>query len=202
MNLKAVVRFSCFGVYNCGMAIFSNMCVYNLERPGQYPDPEYLAEHTDELCVEFLQYMNNPVGAKVHANQEWKGVIAHYGGNSTYVELPFYVFHDNVKGDKRKGFKHPFSDGSSLLSWLFYNQAKYGCTVVRSHMADNVYHEPVGSHPGRVYILTPPAIGVFDGRPLGDAYKKGIKSLLTNTGAYSCVHSMHPDDIATLKGCL
>jgi len=192
-GLKALVRIDCFGMYNCGMGIFSNMRLRSPE--GYYVNPAYLKAHKDEIIKEFLEYMNNPTAAAVLPAEKVPGVIAHYTGAVCYPRLAFWVFHDNVKGDLVDK-DNPFTDLSALMAYIYHNQDKYGVTVTRSHMADNVYHHNNCSHPGRVYVLTPPAVQVLaPGVKLKDPdrYKRGIKS------CFQEATGMYPDDQQVLS---
>lgn len=192
MALKAVIRIRYFGMYNCGCGIFSNMEIRSLTAPGTYVDPEYLINNKDSVIREFLEYMNDPTAKDPKA--KIPGVIAHYQGAGGYTRLPFWVFHDNVKRDLVIK-DNPFTDLSALMNYLYHHQGKYGISVTRTPMADNVYHPPEGSHPGRVYVLTPPAIPVFDGtKKLTDECKKNLKDCVDGYAKY-----MYPDDVATLR---
>lgn len=192
-DLQFVIRMDCFGMYNCGAGIFSNMTIRDVTGKGVYPDPGWLSENTDALIEDFLKYMNDPTVMDPKA--KIPGVIAHYKGHHGYTKLPFWIFHDNVKGDMANP-ANPFTDLSALMSYLYDNQKKYGCVITRSHMADNIYHPPNGSHPGRVYVMTPPAIKAYvPGTKLSEEHKKGLRNCLKGYA-----HSMRPDDVETLKG--
>lgn len=176
---KILARITVEHTYNCAMACVNYLSV----RKGpnnEYPAPEELKEHKDEIIKEFLHWLGKGLAGAQHSH---------------YTVIPFFVFHDNVKGD-RADKDNPFTDTSAFMHYLYDNQEKYGCRVAMSHMADNHYHSPLGSHPGRVFILTPPGHQVFEtGRKVPVEYHKGIKSCLAG---YS--QSMHPEDVKTLKG--
>ena len=174
MALKKVYRCTAI-VYNCAMATINYGAWRGAEGEKYVPvTDEYIQKHKDELVLDFLNSLNKNT-------------------HGCYDKLPFYVFHDNVKGDYTNP-DNPFTDLSALCSYLYYNQEKYGISVTRTPMADNFYHPPKGSHPGRVYVITPPGHQIFDkGVKLPDEYKKGMKYTVDNcTG-------LHPDDRAILK---
>lgn len=155
-------------VYNCAMATINNGC-WKEEgaKKGPYgsyssaPSTPYIQANLDALIKDFLTSLDQMGGS-----------------GSQYNILPFYVFHDNVKGDKINK-DNPFTDLSALCCFLYENQKKYGITVVRTPMVDNHYHPPVGSHPGRVYVITPPGHLVLDkGVKVPAECKKVIKDCL------------------------
>lgn len=157
------LRCSAIHGYNCAMATIDHLTCSEVKTMA-FVDPVMKLKYRDELIKDFLDWLRVP-----------KGVAT-----GSYTErLAFYVFHDNIRasGDYETKTLDAFK---YLFPYLYANQEKFGIGVTKSHIADNLWHTPVGSHPGQVWVLTPSYCEVFSkGKKISKEAKQGIKGLLT-----------------------
>jgi len=152
--------------YNCAMGTIDHMQIlsdgglcYN-----NFDSKKISAKEIKESVLEFLEWLRDP-GPK-------------YASGGYDRNLAFFVFHDNQKMYdiyQNIGESIALRSLKGLFLYLYLHQKELGCTVWRTDLVDNLWHGPVGSHPGRVYVLTPPHVVVFKpGVKVGAPVKKAL----------------------------